>query len=72
MDGVERDIDGDYYVTDWMAGKLIHIEHDGEVEELLTLVQGMADHEYIMGKDLIILPMMKSNELIAYKAHHYE
>jgi len=72
LDGVERDIDGDYYVTDWMAGKLLHIEADGEVEVLLTLVQGMADHEYINGKDLIILPMMKTNKLIAYKAHHYE
>jgi len=72
LDGVEGDLDGDYYVTDWMAGKLLHIEHDGEVKELLTLVQGMADHEYIIGKDLIILPMMKTNQLIAYKAHHYE
>ena len=72
LDGVERDLDGDYYVTDWMAGKLLHIELDGEVEVLLTLVQGMADHEYIINKDLIILPMMNTNRLIAYKAHHYE
>ena len=72
LDGVERDLDGDYYVTDWMAGKLLHIERDGKVETLLTLVQGMADLEFITNKDLIILPMMKTNQLITYKAHHYE
>jgi len=72
LDGVETDIDGDYYVTDWMAGKLFHIESDGTVEELLALNQGMADHEYILEHDLILLPMMKDNKLLAYKAHHSE
>lgn len=72
LDGVEIDIDGDYYVTDWMAGKLFHIESDGTVEELLVLNQGMADLEYILEHDLILLPMMKDNTLLAYKAHHSE
>lgn len=72
LDGVEIDIDGDYYVTDWMAGKLFHIESDGTVEELLALNQGMADHEYILEHDLILLPMMNDNKLLAYKAHHSE
>lgn len=69
LDGVEHDPDGNYYVTDWMAGKLLHIQRDGKVELLLTLVQGMADHEYVNNQDLIILPMMNTNQLIAYKAH---
>lgn len=69
LDGVEADLDGDYYVTDWMAGKLLHIERSGKVDELLALEQGMADHEYIQQKDIILLPMMKSNKLLAYKAH---
>lgn len=72
LDGVEIDIDGDYYVTDWMAGKLFHIDSDGTVEELLVLNQGMADLEYILEHDLILLPMMKDNTLLAYKAHHSE
>ncbi|MEE9552413.1 MAG: hypothetical protein V3V89_05145 [Gammaproteobacteria bacterium] len=69
LDGVEADLDGDYYVTDWMVGKLLHIEKSGAVRELLSLEQGMADHEYIQEKDLILLPMMKTNKLLAYKAH---
>ena len=69
LDGVERDQDGNYYVTDWMAGKLFYIQADGEVEVLLTLVQGMADHEYIAEKDLVILPMMNTGQLLAFKLH---
>ncbi len=72
LDGVEADLDGDYYVTDWMAGKLLHIEKSGEAGTLLVLEQGMADHEFIPEMDLIILPMMNSNKLLAYKAHEYE
>ena len=69
LDGVEADLDGDFYVTDWMVGKLFHIGRGGEAEVLLTLEQGMADHEYIQQMDLIILPMMMGNKLIAYKVH---
>ena len=69
MDGVEADADGDFYVTDWMAGKLFHIGRDGNVSTLLTLEKGTADLEYIHDKDTIIIPMMMNNKLIAYKAH---
>ena len=69
MDGVEADADGDFYVTDWMAGKLFHIGRDGNVSTLLTLEKGTADLEYIHDKDMLIIPMMMNNKLIAYKAH---
>lgn len=69
LDGVEADRDGDYYVTDWMVGKLFHIDRNGNAEVLLTLEQGMADHTYIQDKDMILLPMMMGNKLLAYKAH---
>lgn len=72
LDGVEADLDGDYYVTDWMAGKLLHIGKSGKAGELLMLEQGMADLAFIPAMDLIILPMMNSNKLIAYTAHEYE
>lgn len=70
LDGVEGDKDGDFYVTDWMNGKLFHIEHTGEVTVLLELSQGSADHEFILKKDLMLIPMMKDNKLLAYKVHH--
>jgi sugar lactone lactonase YvrE len=70
LDGVEIDNDGDFYVTDWMTGKLLHIEHSGEVSVLLDLPQGSADHEFIMGKSLILIPLMKDNKLLSYTVHH--
>jgi len=70
LDGVEIDQQGNYYVTDWVEGKLFHIHNDGKVDELLDLDQGSADHEYIATKDLILIPMMKDNKLLAYKIRH--
>ncbi len=70
LDGVEIDNDGDFYVTDWMTGKLLHIEHSGEVSVLLDLPQGSADHEFIMRKSLILIPLMKDNKLLSYTVHH--
>jgi hypothetical protein len=67
LDGVESAGDGGYYVTDWMAGKLYHVNATGQAIGFLELEQGMADHEVILEKNLILLPMMKSNKLIAYK-----
>jgi sugar lactone lactonase YvrE len=67
MDGVEADLDGDYYVTDWMVGKLFHVDRKGNAELMLTLEQGMADLEFIAMKDMIVLPMMLNNKLLAYR-----
>jgi hypothetical protein len=67
LDGVEADLDGDYYVTDWVVGKLFHIDRNGHADLMLELEQGMADLEFIEEKDLILLPMMLSNKLLAYQ-----
>ena len=69
LDGVESDADGDFYVTDWMAGSLLHINTDGTAKKLLDLNQGSADHEYITERDLLLIPMMNDNKLLAYRAH---
>ena len=67
LDGVESDGMGGYYVTDWMTGKLYQINKSGEAKSLLELEQGMADHEVILEKNLIILPMMNNDKVLAYK-----
>lgn len=72
LDGVEPYKDNGYLVTDWMAGKLMHITTSGEVTGLLKLEQGTADLAFIPEMDLVLLPMMNSNKLIAYKTHEYE
>lgn len=66
LDGVEP-VGNDFYVTDWMAGKLFRIDRFGNAILLLELVQGMADLEYIEDRSMILLPMMNSNSLLAYQ-----
>ena len=67
VNGVESDGNDGYYVTDWMTGKLYQIDKAGNATLLLELEQGMADHEVILEKNLILLPMMKNDKLLAYK-----
>lgn len=71
LDGVEIDLDGDYYVTDWSGGILLHVETDGTREVLLSPGQGSADLEYIAPLDVILIPMLKDGRVLAYEAHHY-
>jgi DNA-binding beta-propeller fold protein YncE len=69
LDGVEPYQDDGYLVTDWMAGKLMYITTSGAVTDLLLLKQGTADLTYVPDLDLVLLPMMNSNKLTAYKIH---
>ena len=66
LDGVESDDNEGFYVTDWISGKLLHINSSGDVSELLDLPQGSADHEVIIQKNLIFIPLMKDNKLLSY------
>ena len=67
LDGVESDGNGAYYVSDWVGGKLLHIQRNGRFKEVLKLSQGVADHEIIHEKNIIIIPMMLEGKLITYK-----
>ena len=67
LDGVESDGNGAYYVADWVGGKLLHIQRNGRFKEVLKLSQGVADHEMIHEKNIIIIPMMLEGKLITYK-----
>jgi hypothetical protein len=66
LDGIEIDGDGGYIVSDWKAGKILHISEEGEVKVLMELTQGAADHAYLPDRHLLILPRMLENSLVAY------
>ncbi len=66
LDGVERTANGNFLVTDWLAGKLFLIDSKGTAETLLDLDQGSADHEYIQESGLVLIPMMLNNKVVAY------
>lgn len=67
LDGLESDGNGNYLVTDWMAGKLLHISPTGTSTTLLDLEQGSADHTIVHSQGLVIIPMMNSGYITAYK-----
>jgi sugar lactone lactonase YvrE len=67
LDGLEADGKDGYYVTDWMAGKLFHLDVTGKAAELMHLKQGAADLAYLVEKKLLVIPMMNDNELRAFK-----
>ena len=70
LDGIVQDIDGDYYVTDWVSGQLLHVEGDGSHGIVMEFNQGAADLGYVPGKDLLLVPLMKDGRLEAYKMHN--
>jgi sugar lactone lactonase YvrE len=67
LDGVERDGEGGYIVTDWVAGKVLRVAQDGTVT---TLIQhdkgGTADHAYFPETKTLIVPLMLDNKVVAY------
>jgi len=66
LDGIEP-IGDDFLVTDWVAGALYRIDRKGKATQLLDLDQGTADIGYVPETGLLLIPMMMSEKLIAYK-----
>lgn len=67
LDGVMSDGAQGYLATDWMAGKLFHIDAAHTVQELINLGQGSADATYLVEQKMLLVPMMMQNQLKAFK-----
>ena len=67
LDGLEADGQGGYLVTDWLSGVLYTFDADGKAEMVMDLNQGSADHEYVEGEKLVVIPMMMDGTVAAYK-----
>lgn len=65
LDGVESDGRGGYVVTDWIAGKVLHVT-GGKTKVVAQFGKGAADHAYLPEKKLLILPHMLDNAVGAY------
>jgi sugar lactone lactonase YvrE len=66
LDGLEPDGEGNWLVTDWIAGRLLRISPDGGFDELLDLPMGSADLEYVPDQRLAIIPLMLDGRVVAY------
>lgn len=67
LDGLESDGAGGYIVTDYVAGKVLHITAQGAVTALLKLPAGSADHAFVPEKKLLIVPQMNENKVTAFR-----
>jgi len=70
LDGIESDpTETHYYVTDNPAGRLYDVNANGsEYSTLIELgTQGTADLGFIPSQNIMIIPVMQDNKLVAYK-----
>ena len=65
LDGLESDGAGGYVISDWMAGKILHVSPEGAVKPILELSKGTADLAYLPEKKLLLVPRMLENNLTA-------
>lgn len=65
LDGVEPADNGNYFVTDWLNGKLLYITPAGDSSTLLVLGQGSADHTVV--DNLVVIPMMLDGKVVSFK-----
>jgi len=66
IDGLESDGKGGYIVTDYIAGKLLHITANGDVHMLKQFKPGTADIAFVPAENLVIIPHMNENKIAAY------
>lgn len=72
LDGVEDDGNGNFYVSDWISGKLFHISEKGEIQQTydmakvlgLKSAQGFADIVYNAKTQQIWAPMMLNGSVL--------
>ncbi|MEV8465161.1 hypothetical protein AB0T83_00015 [Fluviibacterium sp. DFM31] len=67
LDGLEPDGKGNWIVSDWIAGSVLRVGVDGSSEQIIDLDGGSADLEFIPDRALLVVPMMLSNTLLAYR-----
>jgi len=69
IDGLKMDREGNFIVSDW-SGKTSYVSKNGEVTELLNTTGekiNSADLEFIIEKNLLIIPTFFDNRLVAYE-----
>jgi sugar lactone lactonase YvrE len=69
IDGVKSDKEGNFLVSHWQ-GKLYRVTQEGKITKLLDTTApeiNEADFEYVLEKNLIIIPTFFNNRVIAYQ-----
>ena len=67
IDGIEPDGQGGWTITDFTPGRLLHVAADGTTTPLLTLEPGNADHLYLPEKQLLVVPLLRGDRVLAFR-----
>ena len=67
LDAVEPDGMGGLFVSDWGGGRLLHFREGEGLTLLRTPGQGTADVEFVADTKMLYVPVMMSNQLIAFE-----
>ena len=54
-------------MTDWTGAKLYRIKKNGKFKVVAEVGKGAADHEVILDKNLVIIPIMLEGKVMALK-----
>ena len=67
LDAIEPDGMGGLFISDWGGGRLMHFRDGEGLTVLLTPGQGTADVEFVADTQMLYVPVMMSDQLIALK-----
>ncbi len=67
LDGVQIYDKDNFIISSWRTGKIMKINTNGEVEDVLTVGMSVGDILYIPEKKLLALPMNRQSQLLIYR-----
>jgi hypothetical protein len=65
IDGLESDGKVGYIVSDFIAGKILHVSAAGDTQTLREVKAGTADIGFVPGSNLLLVPEMNDNRTVA-------
>jgi sugar lactone lactonase YvrE len=66
IDGLESDGKGGYVISDYVAGKIMHVAADGKTTTVTTFMPSTADIAFTTDGTRLIVPHMNENKIVAY------
>jgi hypothetical protein len=66
IDGVESDGKDGYVISDYLGGKIIHVDAAGEGNVIRTFKPGAADISFVAARNVLLVPHMNENQIGAY------
>ena len=66
LDGIQPKAEGEYFISDWVTGKIYSIDMNGELIEILTSEKSAGDILFQKDENKLYLPMNLQNEIWIY------